>query len=112
MGTRPSGSPWKRAKRLLREPYLWVLSYDKVSDKWSARISEFPGCSAEGSSSQEAVSNLENAAILWLVSIIKGNQPIPVPLDMFGLPFEDWSAEYKGSTPVHWDDEIGDWVND
>ncbi|BDR08215.1 toxin-antitoxin system HicB family antitoxin [Comamonas thiooxydans] len=67
----------------LDERYVRRLSPDP-SGGYTATIHEFPGCIAEGDSAEEALSNLESAALSWMRSAHANGYPVSPPLDYEG----------------------------
>jgi len=64
---------------LLKRPYTRVLIPDEESGTYTARIVEFPGCVAQGSSPAEAYERLEAAAESWIEAALEMQQEIPEP---------------------------------
>ena len=64
---------------IMARPYGRVLIPDSESGGFTARILEFPGCIAEGDSTEEALQNLEKAASGWIEAALDLGQEIPVP---------------------------------
>lgn len=67
----------------LDDRYLRRLSPDPLGG-YTATIHEFPGCIAEGESADEALSNLENAALSWMRSAYANGYHVSPPLDYEG----------------------------
>ncbi len=63
----------------LKLPYARVLVPDPEAGGYTALIVEFPGCIAEGDSSEEALKNLQKAALGWLEASIEMGHDIPQP---------------------------------
>ena len=71
-----------RAREIIALPY----SIDVVADEtttgnpiYVARIAELEGCIAQGQSIQEALSNLREAAIDYVASLLEDGAPVPTP---------------------------------
>jgi len=69
----------KSAEEYLKEPYSRVLIPDEESGTYTAIISEFPGCIAQGDTPQEAYKHLEDAAKDWIEAALDLQQEIPSP---------------------------------
>lgn len=69
----------ENAKEILQGPYSWLVVPDVDTGLFAARILEFRGCYAQGSTKVEAISNLESAAISWLMSLLERGLPVPSP---------------------------------
>lgn len=63
--------------KILREPYLRTLVFDKESGTYTAEIQEFPGCISQGDNPQQAYARLELAAQSWIESALELGQKIP-----------------------------------
>lgn len=73
----------EQAKSLLSRPYARRLTPDE-SGGYTATIQEFPGCIADGVSPNEALANLESAALSWIEAQLALRQPIPEPIQLYG----------------------------
>lgn len=73
----------EQAKGILARPYARRLTPDE-SGGYTATIQEFPGCIADGDSPNEALTNLEAAALSWIEAQLSLNQPIPEPIALHG----------------------------
>jgi len=71
--------PRKSAEQYLAEPYSIVLVPDKEAGGYTAMISEFPGCIAEGESAEDAIANVREAAVDWIQAAHLQGQDIPEP---------------------------------
>jgi predicted RNase H-like HicB family nuclease len=69
---------------ILKEPYLRALIYDDESHTYTAEISEFPGCIAQGETPQKAHDRLELVAKSWLEAALELGQEIPKPFFTVG----------------------------
>lgn len=69
----------KRSITILSQPYARVLIPEEDGG-YSAFILEFPGCGSQGESVDEALKNLEEAAIGWIEAALDEGQDIPEPL--------------------------------
>ena len=63
----------------LASPYSRIVIPDVESGTFSARIMEFPGCVAQGSTLDEAYANLEAVARSWIEAALEVGQNIPEP---------------------------------
>lgn len=67
----------------LQEPYARILTPNGAGG-FTAEILEFPGCITEGDTADEAIRNLEEAALGWIEgTLLQGNE-IPEPMDNEG----------------------------
>jgi len=66
---------------ILKRPYSRVLIPDNESGGYTAKILEFPGCVSEGETPNEAIANLEEAAVGWIEAVIESGQTIPEPIE-------------------------------
>jgi len=65
-------------KEYLDRPYTRILIPDEKSG-YFATIMEFPGCYAEGDTPNEAIDNLERAALGWIGACMDLDLDIPEP---------------------------------
>ncbi|MGZ5446310.1 MAG: toxin-antitoxin system HicB family antitoxin [Thermoanaerobaculia bacterium] len=72
--------PKKSVEEYLAAPYSRVLIPDAESGTFTAEILELAGCRSQGSTPEEAYSNLAKAAHDWLVAAIESGHHIPEPL--------------------------------
>lgn len=57
-----------------------IIIYGSAQDEaYVAEVPELPGCSAHGSTQEEALSNAKDAASLWLETAKEFGDPIPEP---------------------------------
>lgn len=63
-------------KAIMRHPYERVLIPEQDGG-YSAYISEFDGCLAEGETSEEALKNLESTALAWIEAEQEAGREIP-----------------------------------
>ena len=54
---------------------------DGGHSRWTARVEELPGCTAQGDTAEEAVSRLRPAMESWLTAAIAEQREIPVPAE-------------------------------
>jgi antitoxin HicB len=59
-------------------PYTTILKRDS-SGAFLARLEELPGCSAHGTSAEEALGHLAGAFSVWIRDAIEAGDPIPEP---------------------------------
>jgi len=67
----------KTVEDYLAEPYRRVLIPDRETQTYTAMISEFPGCIAQGDTVDEAYTNLEDAAKSWIEASLELGNEIP-----------------------------------
>lgn len=70
-------------------PYTIVIKRDDEGD-FVARISELQGCTAHGSTVQEAVDCLEEQKKAWIEDALEVGDPIPEPTPEESLPSGKW----------------------
>src|SRR5271165_5354528 len=68
----------KNPDEYIKQPYTRIFIPNE-DGTYSAEILEFPGCFAEGETPNEAMENLEGAAIAWLEACIAEGLDIPEP---------------------------------
>ncbi len=68
----------KKPEDFLKQPYARILIPEE-DGTYSAEILEFPGCFSEGQNPDEAIANLENAALSWIEAALDQGQEIPEP---------------------------------
>ncbi len=71
----------RNPEEILEAPYSRVMIPDPETGTFMARISEFPGCVAQGDSIEEAFQNLHEAALDWLRAALDLGQDIPEPVE-------------------------------
>ena len=59
--------------------YETIIYWDSRDDIFVVEVPELPGCMAHGSSKQEALGNIEEAASLWLETAREDGVDIPEP---------------------------------
>ncbi len=64
----------------LKKPYSRIIVPDERG-LYSGEILEFPGCFAVGSSPEEVVKNLEEAALSWIMAAQDEGMQIPEPFE-------------------------------
>ncbi len=67
------------ATEIIKLPYSWVL-IPQENGGFSASITEFPGCIAEGETPEETWHNLSNAAITWIEICLEKGEKVPDPI--------------------------------
>ena len=77
----------RQIEDILSAPYSRVVIPDAETGTFAARVLEFPGCIAQGTSLEEAYKNLEATARDWLVAALDLGQEIPEPAE---------NQEYRG----------------
>ena len=60
---------------------LRVLLEEEEDGRWSASISALPGCSSWGYSREEALSNIKDAAEIYIEDMIEAGEELPSPSD-------------------------------
>lgn len=70
----------KTPEQYLLEPYSRILT-PNGDGTYTAEILEFAGCIAEGASANEAIQNLERAAMSWIAANLSHGIVIPDPID-------------------------------
>ncbi len=68
----------KKPEDYLKEPYARILIPEE-DGTFSAEILEFPGCFAEGQTANEAIANLESAAMSWTEAVLDQGHEVPEP---------------------------------
>lgn len=68
------------AKSYMAQPYARII-IPELDGSFRGEVMEFPGCIALGDTPSEALQNLEEVAVDWVVSALERNQSIPPPLD-------------------------------
>lgn len=68
------------AEEYLKKPYAKRIVPDE-GGLYSGEILEFPGCFAIGSSPEEAMHNLEEAALSWILAAQAQGMQIPEPFE-------------------------------
>ena len=69
----------RRALAIMERPYHKVICGD-ATDEYVAKVLEFPGCLTDGNTEEEAVANLREAMLVWLMTVIDHDDPIPEPI--------------------------------
>ena len=59
--------------------YEIILYWSEEDQAFIAEVPEFPGCAADGSTRQEALTNAETAITEWLVTARELGRDIPAP---------------------------------
>ena len=59
--------------------YEIILYWSKEDDAFIAEVPELPGCAADGSSYQEAVSNAEGVIREWIETVRELGRAVPEP---------------------------------
>lgn len=73
----------RSAEETLKGPYARIL-VPEDDGTYCADILEFPGCHAEGDTPDDAIRNLEEAAIAWIEAAFEQGQQIPSPVSAQG----------------------------
>lgn len=62
--------------------YILKVSLQKEEDgRWSALIPILPGCSSWGYSREEALTNIKDAAEIYIEDMMDAGEALPVPSD-------------------------------
>jgi predicted RNase H-like HicB family nuclease len=75
----------KRTRKRRRKPmpadikYEIILYWSKEDQAFIAEVPELPGCAADGSTYQEAVTNAERVIREWIATAQELGRPIPSP---------------------------------
>ena len=72
-----------RAREIVAKPYARRLVPDEAGG-FVASVLEFPGCFAEGDTADEALANLEKAAVAWVSVALENGREIREPISMYG----------------------------
>lgn len=72
-----------KSEDYLNKPYARRLTPDETGG-FVATIQELPGCIAEGDTADEALYNLEQAAVSWIAAARSLGQEIPEPISFQG----------------------------
>lgn len=78
----------KNIQSYLQLPYTREL-LPEPEGGWFVRIKELPGCMSQGETPQEAITQIEEALVLWLEAALEANLPIPEP-----KPDADFSGKF------------------
>ena len=82
------------------KPYARALKEDPDVGGFTATITEFPGCYAEGETRDEALANIEESATAWMLAALSMDQTVPEPtkhrlraeLEQAKADVERWSS--------------------
>lgn len=80
MSKKTADTTIKQAHDYLKEPYARILIPESEGG-YSAEILEFPGCYSYGDTPEEALKNLNDAAMNWIEAAQEQGQFIPEPFD-------------------------------
>jgi predicted RNase H-like HicB family nuclease len=70
----------RKPEDYLKQPYARVL-IPEPEGGFAAEVLEFPGCYSFGDTAEEALQNLEDAALSWIEAAVSQGQHIPEPSD-------------------------------
>src|SRR5262245_35939856 len=73
----------------LKLPYTITLHRDDEGD-WVARINELQGCTANGTTQEEALADIEQAKREWIQAALEDGIPVPEPVREEILPSGKW----------------------
>ena len=69
------------------QTFLFIASLQEEDDgRWSAWIADLPGCTAWGSSREEALEALQDAAELFVEDMLEAGQKIPDTVKVEATP--------------------------
>ena len=68
----------KEITKILRKPYSFLLTPEE-NGRFSAKVTEFSGCFADGDTIGEAADNLLRAAEAWVEGMLEDGQEVPIP---------------------------------
>jgi RNA polymerase sigma-B factor len=63
----------------LKQPYHIELVKEEASGRWTAHVEELPGCSAHGTTADEAVQAIEPAMREWIADALAHRREVPKP---------------------------------
>lgn len=71
----------KQAEKLAEKPYYTSINFDKVGDEklYVAINPELEGCLAQSFSAQDAMDNLEEVRVKYILHLLEHNLPVPEP---------------------------------
>ncbi len=72
----------RQARELASRPYLMMVKPDETTDGepgYVAMIPELPGCMSGGDTWQEALKNLRDAQLEYILSLLEDGLPVPAP---------------------------------
>ena len=72
----------------LRLPYTIVLRRDDEGD-WVARVEELRGCTAHGSTTEEAIRHIDEEKQAWIEDALESGDEVPEPVQET-LPSGRW----------------------
>ena len=64
---------------------LKVSLSQEADGRWSAVVPDLPGCSSWGSSQQEALDNIKDAAEIYLEDMVDSGKGFPSPSDKINI---------------------------
>ena len=64
---------------------LRVSLKEEEDGRWSASIPALPGCSSWGYSREEALSNMKDAAEIYIQDMLEAGEELPGPSDKIGV---------------------------
>jgi predicted RNase H-like HicB family nuclease len=73
-----SGSPADHGRQI-DQPYHIELVKSDTGGGWTAKVDELPGCTAEGSTPEEAAARVQDAMREWIDAAIAGGREVPKP---------------------------------
>lgn len=59
--------------------YEIIIFWSNADEAFIAEVPELPGCSAHGSTQEDALQNAKRAIELWIETAIEFGDPIPAP---------------------------------
>lgn len=68
----------RRAREIMKRPYRKVIRGD-AEEGYLGEVPELPGCLTAGATEAEALANLNEAMLAWLMTALEDGIPIPEP---------------------------------
>jgi len=93
----------KKAEKLAALPYLTEIVQDETTDEqpiYLARILELEGCLGQGKTIEEAIQDLNEAKIDFILSLLEDHMPIPQPTTTSSTS-NTFTMSFRGITMEH-----------
>jgi RNA polymerase sigma-B factor len=74
-----SGAPADHEHHIDQPYHIELVKSDAADGGWSAKVEELPGCTAEGSSPEEAAGRVEEAMRAWIAEAVAQGREVPKP---------------------------------
>ena len=68
----------RRAREIMKRPYRKVIHGDE-EEGYLGEVPELPGCLTAGATEVEALENLNDAMLAWMMTALEDGLPIPKP---------------------------------